>query len=110
MEITTRAFKTNASSALLDKNLQTALGRATTAFGSKRKIAVEALENFEALRDYCGAVKAHTLEYLDVYLDQLVEQIEARGGTRPLRRRRCRGHSHRHRNCAEPRRQDRGEV
>ncbi len=80
MEITTRAFKTNASGALLDKQLQTALGRATTAFVGKRKVAVEALENFEALRDYCGAVKAHTLEYLDVYVDQLVEQIEARGG------------------------------
>ena len=55
--------------------------RATTAFVGKRKSAVAALENFEALRDYCGAVKAHTLEYLDVYLEELVEKVEERGGT-----------------------------
>ena len=81
MEITTRAFKTNATRALGDEQLQVALKRATTAFVGKRKVAVSALENFEDLRDYCGAVKAHTLEYLDVYLEQLVDKVEERGGT-----------------------------
>ena len=81
MEITTRAFKTNATRALGDEQLQVALKRATTAFVGKRKVAVSALENFEDLRDYCGAVKAHTLEYLDVYLEQLIDKVEERGGT-----------------------------
>lgn len=81
MEITTRAFKTNATRALGDEQLQVALKRATTAFVGKRKVAVSALENFEDLRDYCGAVKAHTLEYLDFYLEQLINKVESRGGT-----------------------------
>ena len=81
MKVTTRGFKANATRALGDAQLQTALGRATSAFVSKRGAAVAALKNFGALRDYCGAVKAHTLAYLDVYLDQLVTQVEARGGT-----------------------------
>ena len=81
MEITTRAFKTNATRALGDEQLQVALKRATTAFVGKRKVAVSALENFEDLRDYCGAVKAHTLDYLDFYLEQLITKVEERGGT-----------------------------
>lgn len=80
MEITTKVFKNNATRALGDEQLQVALKRATTAFVGKRKVAVSTLENFEDLRDYCGAVKAHTLEYLDYYLEQLITQVEARGG------------------------------
>ncbi len=81
MQITTHTFKDNATRALGDEQLAVAMKRATTAFVGKRKSAVAALENFEALRDYCGAVKAHTLEYLDVYLERLVEKVEERGGT-----------------------------
>jgi L-lactate dehydrogenase complex protein LldF len=80
MEITTQVFKDNTKRALKDGQLQTALKRATTAFLGKRKVAVEALEDFEALRDYCGAIKAHTIQYLDHYLEQLVDSIEALGG------------------------------
>jgi len=81
MEVTTRAFKENAKRALGDAQLKTAMGRATKQFVGKRKVAVAALENFEALRDYCGEVKAHTLEHLDVYLGQLIENVERLGGT-----------------------------
>ncbi|UCH24746.1 MAG: iron-sulfur cluster-binding protein [Trueperaceae bacterium] len=80
MEITTRTFKSNSSRALADRELQTALKRATTAFVEKRAVALETLEDFEPLRSYCGAVKAHTLEYLDSYLEELIGSIEARGG------------------------------
>jgi L-lactate dehydrogenase complex protein LldF len=80
MEITTRTFKSNSSRALADRELQTALKRATTAFVDKRAAALEDLEGFEALRSFCGAVKAHTLEYLDNYLEELVESVEATGG------------------------------
>lgn len=81
MEVTTAIFKDNAKTALKDAQLQTALKRATTTFVNKRKVAVGTLENFEALRDYCAAIKAHTLRHLDVYLEQLTSSVEARGGT-----------------------------
>lgn len=81
MQITTHTFKDNAKRALLDTDLKTAMKRATVQFVGKRKTAVAALENFEALRDYCAAVKAHTLDYLDVYLEELVDNVERLGGT-----------------------------
>jgi L-lactate dehydrogenase complex protein LldF len=80
MEITTQEFKDNAKEALKDTQLQTALQRATKSFTARRKKAVESLANFEDLREYCGAVKAHTLSYLDYYLAQLTESVEKRGG------------------------------
>lgn len=81
MEVTTEIFKENAKSALTDPQLQLALKRATASFVAKRQAAVSALADFEALRDYCAAVKAHTLEHLDHYLEQLIAGVEARGGT-----------------------------
>ena len=81
MKITTSRFKENASGALGDSNLQAAMRRATGSFLSRRSAAVADQGDFEALRAYCGAVKAHTLEYLDHYLEQLVDRVEALGGT-----------------------------
>jgi L-lactate dehydrogenase complex protein LldF len=80
MEVTTQTFKDNAKRALHDEMLQTAMRRATGQFVSRRKAAVAALASFEDLRDYCAAVKAHTLEHLDVYLDELVTSVERLGG------------------------------
>lgn len=81
MEISTRDFKDNAKRALNDEQLQTAMGRATKAFVSKREKAISGLEDFEELRNYCGAVKAHTIEYLDYYLEEFVTSLEKRGVT-----------------------------
>ena len=80
MKVTSQNFKANAKKALGDAQLHSALKHATGLLTSKRKTAVEALENFEALRDYCGAVKAHTLQHLDYYLEQLSNSVEALGG------------------------------
>ncbi|MDZ7703516.1 MAG: LutB/LldF family L-lactate oxidation iron-sulfur protein [Trueperaceae bacterium] len=80
MQVTTEKFKGNVKSALGDDALRSALKRATTQFVNKRKTAVAALANFEALREYCGAVKAHTLDYLDYYTEQLADSIESAGG------------------------------
>ena len=81
MEITTANFKANASEALADDRLKEALKRATGAFLSRRREAVDAQADFERLRAYCGSVKAHTLDHLDHYLEQLVERVEANGGS-----------------------------
>lgn len=80
MEVTTQSFKSSATKALNDASLQTAMKRATAQFVSKRRAAIDALDDFEALRDYCGAVKAHTLDYLDVYLEELAVSVERVGG------------------------------
>ncbi len=80
MKVSSQNFKANARKALKDQQLQTALGRATAQFVGKRKTAVAALKNFEDLRDYCAVVKAHTLDYLDYYLEQLVDNVERLGG------------------------------
>jgi L-lactate dehydrogenase complex protein LldF len=80
MEITTERFKSNAKRALEDEALHLAMRRATAQFVAKRKAATAALEDFEHLRDYCGAVKAHTLDYLDVYLEKLIDNVERLGG------------------------------
>ncbi len=80
MQITTKTFAANAREALNDTQLKTAMKRATAAFVGKRNQAVAEREDFEELRSYCGAVKAHTLDYLDHYLEQLVTSVEHLGG------------------------------
>lgn len=79
MEISTHDFKNNAKKALKDKNLQIAMKRATKTFVAKREKAISSLDNFEELRTYCGAVKAHTIEYLDYYLEEFINNLEDMG-------------------------------
>ncbi len=79
MEISTHDFKNNAKKALKDKNLQIAMKRATKTFVAKREKAISSLDNFEELRTYCGAVKAHTIEHLDYYLEEFVSNLENLG-------------------------------
>ena len=80
MEVTTDRFERRAKEALGDDRLRTAVQRTTRLIRGKRRDAVDAVEDFEALRAYCGAIKAHTLDHLDVYLAQLADRVEALGG------------------------------
>jgi len=68
------AFKERAARALHDPHLRQALGKAKEGFVGKRRIAVEAVPEFEALRAAAREVKEHTLMHLDHYL----ERFEAR--------------------------------
>lgn len=81
MEITSPAFKENASEALADPQLQRALRNVREGFIGKRQKAVAALPEFEALRDSGAAIKTHVLENLDLYLQRYEEQVVASGGT-----------------------------
>lgn len=81
MKVTTQHFKENARRALKDEHLKVATKRATKTLSGRRKLAIEALQDFDTLRDYCGAVKAHTLKYLDSYLGELIDNVERLGGT-----------------------------
>jgi L-lactate dehydrogenase complex protein LldF len=75
-----REFRTRAVQALRDETLRTALGRAKDGFVLKRRKAFEALPEYEALRDRAVAIKNHTLENLDHYLERYEQAVTRRGG------------------------------
>ncbi len=73
-------FSANAHRALGDAQLQHALHNSRDGFILKRAKAVARLPEFEALRDAARDIKAHTLEYLDLYLEAYEEKVLASGG------------------------------
>jgi L-lactate dehydrogenase complex protein LldF len=80
MQSTARAFPENAHRAIGDVNLQAALGRFGQGFPVKRRLAIERLPEFDALRDAAKAIKDHTLEHLDFYLERFETNVRQAGG------------------------------
>ncbi len=80
MESTAHAFKDNARKAVADPQLKKALSHVKEGFIRKRAIAVARLPEFDRLRDEARAIKDHTLEHLDLYLERYEERITAQGG------------------------------
>ena len=80
MDITSPTFKENAREALADANLQKALTNVEKGFVYKRKAAVEALPEFEDLRERGRAIKTHTLKHLDLYLEEYEARVSETGG------------------------------
>ncbi len=78
--ITTRNFKSNAVSALANKNLQKALTHVESRFIGKRRPAIAALPESDQLRDNARDIKNHTLENLDPYLEAYEEKVIETGG------------------------------
>jgi L-lactate dehydrogenase complex protein LldF len=75
-----RNFEAAARAGLGNENLQRALGLARTGFPLRRRLAIERLPEFEALRETGRAIKDHTLEYLDFYLEFYEGKVVASGG------------------------------
>lgn len=75
-----RQFRQAAAAALDNATLQESLGILDEKFIKKRRAAVEALPEFEALRDRGVAIKDHTLAHLDLYLERFADRVEATGG------------------------------
>src|SRR5260370_38856497 len=72
---------TQRSHAALENDvLQGALKRATDTFIEKRREAITSVTEWEPLRQRAHLVKAHTINHLDYYLEQLVEKVEAHRG------------------------------
>jgi L-lactate dehydrogenase complex protein LldF len=65
---------------LLDTQLQQALDKAGSGFIDKRRAALDALPEFEALRVTARSIKEHTLSHLDEYLVRFEQQVLANGG------------------------------
>jgi L-lactate dehydrogenase complex protein LldF len=80
MKSTTHAFKSRATLALKDTNLQIALARTKSHFIDKRRDAVDALPEFDSLRQRARQIKEHTLAHLDFYLEYFEKQVNANGG------------------------------
>ncbi len=80
MEIRSPQFKNNAREALVDENLQSALGKMRTGFTSKRAEARARLPEFDDLRDQARDIKDHTLAHLDLYYEAYEEKVTAAGG------------------------------
>lgn len=69
-------------STLADANLQLALYAGTGRLMQHRRhaIAPEALDGYQELRTQANAVKKHTIDNLDFYLEQFEAQLAAHGG------------------------------
>jgi L-lactate dehydrogenase complex protein LldF len=80
MDVTSSAFKENAKVALADPHLQKALVNLRAGFIEKRLKAVDALPEFDALRDSARDIKNHTLAHLDLYLEAYEDKLHAAGG------------------------------
>ncbi|WP_237152305.1 LutB/LldF family L-lactate oxidation iron-sulfur protein [Oryzibacter oryziterrae] len=77
---TSPEFKSNAHGALHSPSLQKAMGNVEKGFIEKRRIAAEALPEFEALRDSARDIKNHTLAHLDLYLEAFEKRVLEAGG------------------------------
>jgi L-lactate dehydrogenase complex protein LldF len=80
MLATSHNFEANARAGLANDNLQRALGMARAGFPLRRRLAVERLPEFEALREAGRAIKDHTLAHLDFYLELYESNVAASGG------------------------------
>jgi L-lactate dehydrogenase complex protein LldF len=73
-------FARNAHQALEDSHLQKALRSSRSGFIAERAAAAARLPEFEALRDSARDIKAHTLAYLDLYLEAYEKKVVDSGG------------------------------
>src|SRR5215469_1674730 len=65
---------------LADRRLQKAIYSATARLADGRGKAVAELPDYQELRQRANEIKAHTIEHLDFYLEELERNILARGG------------------------------
>jgi L-lactate dehydrogenase complex protein LldF len=77
--LSSETFHENAKAALHDVQLRGALKHATSLFGERRKEAAAGLPNWEELRSQARAIKDEVLLHLDRYLEEFVQNAEARG-------------------------------
>jgi L-lactate dehydrogenase complex protein LldF len=77
---TSAQFARNAHEAFEDAQLQKALHFVREGFVTPRGLAAARLPEFDALRDSAADIKAHTLAYLDLYLEAYEKKVIASGG------------------------------
>lgn len=75
-------FDKKIHAALTDARLQEAVYTATARLKDSRLrvVASDALPDYQELRTQANALKRHTIDHLDYYLEQFQKNVEARGG------------------------------
>ena len=73
-------FQDRAKQALQDVSLQRALAKARGGFVDHRQEAIDALPEFDAIRDAARDIKNHVLANLDGYLELYEQQVIENGG------------------------------
>ena len=82
-EVKTRDFQHASAKGVRDPGIQRALGAPFAHFVDGRVSAIEAdfsEESWESMRDRAAAIKAHTIERLDYYLDLVDKSVRRNGG------------------------------
>ena len=80
MQTGTRNFVGVSSAALEDEKIQRNLKGLYDGFHSARIAASEATPGWEQLRERGRAIKAHTIDNLDYYLEMVERTVTAAGG------------------------------
>ena len=80
MKSTAHNFINNTHKALNNSGLQSALKKTRRGFVDKRRSAVNALPEFEALRQAAIEIKNHSLTHLEQYLAVFEQQVNNSGG------------------------------
>ncbi len=80
MVIRSGKFKANAREALADPQLQRAMSNVGVGFVQKRRMAMDKLPEFDALRDQARDIKNHTFQYLDLYYEEYEKKVREAGG------------------------------
>ena len=80
METKTKQFNELAAVAMGDEKVQANLGQLFERFGKLREKATAATPDWEEMRDQARAIKAHTMDNLDYYLELLHTNITRAGG------------------------------
>jgi L-lactate dehydrogenase complex protein LldF len=76
---TSETFDRNAREALGDPQLRAALRNLANTFGTRRKVAVTTVDDWEGLRERARSIKDETLSHLDKYLADFADNAERAG-------------------------------
>jgi len=82
-EVKTQDFKSASAKAVHDPNTQRALGAPFAHFVEGRRAAIDvdySEESWDSMRDRAAAIKGHTIESLDYYLDLVDTNVRRNGG------------------------------
>ena len=82
MSVRTAQFRSASAQAVADPKLQTALERVMGHFTEARAHAIEEFpgDSWDQMRERASAIKAHTLEHLDYYLELTDKAVTRNGG------------------------------
>ncbi len=73
-------FVANAADAMANEQLQANLRKFTGILKMVYQLGVDSVENFDELVRYASEVKKHTIDHLDVYLEQFESRVTESGG------------------------------